>query len=118
MLFCFTKNVKAGGLDKGFDALSIHDYFKAKTLFYKALKKDSAAATYGLSVIYSRDNNPFYSLDSALLYIKLSASTFANIVSDKQKEKYGALKVDSISIQKQRINIDEKCFAFEKSKVA
>ena len=58
IIFCFTKNVKAGGLDKGFEALNIHDYFKAKQLFYKSLKKDSAAASYGLSVIYGRNNNP------------------------------------------------------------
>ncbi len=110
ILLCITKNTKAGGLDNGFKALEVHDYFKAKQIFYRSLKKDSAAASYGLSVIYSLNNNPFYSLDSALLYIKISAKTFSTIISEKQKIKYAALKVDAVSIVKQRSVINKKCF--------
>jgi len=116
ILLCITKNTKAGGLDKGFEALEVFDYFKAKQIFYKSLKKDSAAASYGLSVIYSLNNNPFYSLDSALLYIKISAKTFSTIISEKQKVRYAALKVDSVSIVKQQEAINEKCFVYAQDK--
>ena len=52
-------------LVKAFAALEIHNYFAAKDLFYKAMKKDTLASGYGLSIIYARNNNPFYNLDSA-----------------------------------------------------
>ena len=116
MLLCSTKDTKAGGLDKGFKALEVFDYFKAKQIFYKSLKKDSAAASYGLSVIYALNNNPFYSLDSALLYIKISATTFSTIISEKQKIKYAALKVDAASILKQQAIINKKCFVYAQEK--
>jgi len=114
ILFCITKNAKAGGLGKGFEALEVHDYFKAKSFFYKSLKKDSAAAAYGLSVIYARNNNPFYNLDSALLYIKISSVTFYRTTTEKQKIKYKTYQVDTLSIQKQKAVVDEKCFVFAK----
>ena len=37
----------------------VHADFKAKSIFYKALKKQPSAAAYGLSVIYSRNNNHY-----------------------------------------------------------
>ena len=102
----------ASTLSKGFQALDIHDYFKAKGLLYKALKKQPAAAAYGLSVIYSRNNNPFYNLDSALHYSKLSTSTFWGNTSEKQKLLYKAYKVDTTNICNQRDIVDAQCFDF------
>ncbi len=112
LLLFVTINAKAGKLEKGFEALKIHDYFKAKATFYKTLKKDSAASAYGLSVIYSRNNNPFYNLDSALLYSKLSVVTYFEFSTEKQKEKYSLISVDSVSILKQRTIVDGVCFEF------
>ncbi len=116
LLILMAANVRAGALEKGFEALKIHDYFKAKGIFYKVLKKDSAAASYGLSVIYSRNNNPFYNLDSALLYSKLSVSIFMERTSEKQRVKYKLLNVDSNSVNEQRIVVDRKCFFLAKEK--
>lgn len=112
LLLSLSLDVSAGVLSKGFEALEIHDYFKAKSLFYKGLKKDQAAAAYGLSVIYARNNNPFYNLDSALHYAKVSTSAFWGNTSEKQKLKYKEFNVDTITVCKQREIVDEKCFVF------
>lgn len=59
----------AGGIDKGYKALQVHDYFKAKKYFTKGLKYNSAAASQGLALIYFRKDNPFHNYDSAYHYI-------------------------------------------------
>ncbi len=109
-----TLEVDGSALDKGFEALRIHDYFKAKSAFNKSLKKHPAAAAYGLSVIYSRNNNPFYDLDSALHYAKISTDAFWKETSEKQKIKIKEYNVDTNSVCKQRDVVDEKCFDFSK----
>ncbi|MFN7690888.1 MAG: WG repeat-containing protein, partial [Bacteroidota bacterium] len=52
-------------VQRGFEALAIYDYFKAKKIFYNCREKDRAAACFGLSVIYYRKDNPFHQIDSA-----------------------------------------------------
>lgn len=60
-------------ISKAFDALSIHDYFKARSLFYSLNKKQfNSQACYGLAVIFYRNNNPFYNTDSACKYVQIS----------------------------------------------
>lgn len=115
LCFLTSINLIAGGLDNGFEALEIHDYFKAKKLFYKALKKHPSAASYGLSTIYSRNNNPFYSLDSALLYVKVADSTYSHS-SEKEKTKILILKVDSNTILDLKNQVDEQCFTVAQEK--
>jgi hypothetical protein len=55
VLLCVTYPIllKAGGIENGFKALSVYDYFKAKIVFTKEVKSknDYAAATYGLSIL-------------------------------------------------------------------
>ncbi|MEM9051896.1 MAG: WG repeat-containing protein [Bacteroidota bacterium] len=94
-----------GRLEKAFEALSIYDYFKAKDLLYKSLKSDSAAAAYGLSVIYSRNDNPFTQLDSAHKYINMAESRWS-AVEEKNKIEYELLGVDSLSISAQATKVD------------
>lgn len=56
-------------LKHGYEALSIFDYFKAKGLFYASYSsKTNAPAAFGLSLIYSRRDNPFTRPDSAYKY--------------------------------------------------
>lgn len=74
----------AGKIKKGFEALELHDYFKAKKKFSGGLKYNTSPAAYGLALIYSMDNNPFYSKDSAYLYLELSEKTYA---TSKQKRR-------------------------------
>lgn len=74
----FTGAVYAGNLEKGFEALSIHDYFKAKKLFLKftVKKTPNPYAQYGLATIFYRSNNPFHNLDSARKYAYLSHDSY------------------------------------------
>ncbi|MFT5860094.1 MAG: hypothetical protein ACI865_002202 [Flavobacteriaceae bacterium] len=74
----------AGKIKKGFQALEMHDYFTAKKKFSGGLKYNTSPAAYGLALIYATDNNPFYSKDSAYLYLELSEKTYA---TSKQKRR-------------------------------
>jgi hypothetical protein len=73
-MFCLCVSFStAGKIAEAFEALSVHDYFKAKKLFYAVNKKQyDAQASYGLAIIFNRNNNPFYNVDSATKYIHIS----------------------------------------------
>ncbi|MGB6036135.1 MAG: WG repeat-containing protein, partial [Cryomorphaceae bacterium] len=113
-LFCLTFFLTSAGLsgrlERAFEALSIYDYFQAKELFYKSLKNDSVAASYGLSIIYSRDDNPFTQLDSAHKYINLALNGWGQ-VDEKSRLDYTEVGVDSMSITRQEYVIDSLAFA-------
>lgn len=76
----------AGKIDKAFEKLSIYNYFEAKVLFEKSLKKKPVPANYGLAIIYSRNDNPFYNIDSAYVSINRSEQLFG-AQKEKVKEK-------------------------------
>lgn len=65
-------------IDNGFKALQIYDYFKAKSNFEKSVKSKPSVASFGLAIIYYRNDNPFHSLDSAYRYIQLAKNEFPN----------------------------------------
>jgi len=84
-------------LTEAYAALSVHDYFKAKKLFYALNKKQwNAYASYGLSVIYYRNNNPFHQTDSAAKYAAIAYNSFkqSNTVAS-----YSGFTVDALSLQ-------------------
>ncbi len=95
-------------LVKAFDALRIHNYFAAKDLFYKTMKKDTVASSYGLSVIYGRNNNPFYNLDSAFKFVQISAEAETRTVDEKWSD-LAMLPLDSSLISRQISHVDS-CF--------
>lgn len=69
--------LRAAPVPKGFEALAIYDYFKARKFFYKATrKKPDPYACYGLATIYYRRDNPFHNVDSAIRYVQLGAKSF------------------------------------------
>lgn len=77
LLLVFSINLAFGNkIQDAYKALSIYDYFKAKHLFYKSIKKNPAEASYGLATIYHRNDNPFSNIDSAAKYISISLNTF------------------------------------------
>ena len=80
--FLFNFSVSAGKIDKGYEALKIYNYFEAKKIFTKTIKKDSSASSYGLATIFFRNDNPFHSLDSAYKYICISERTFNAVAAD------------------------------------
>jgi hypothetical protein len=69
--------LNASKLEKGFEAMAGHDYFKAKKLFSEINRSGpDTYASYGLATIFSRNDNPFFNLDSAGKYVHLSHNLF------------------------------------------
>ncbi len=79
-------------IKKGFEALEQYDFFKARKCFIKSLKKQPAAAHFGLAKIHYDRLNHFHQIDSAYKHIKLSLFAL-NIASEKQKLKLNTLGV-------------------------
>ncbi|MBK6408780.1 MAG: WG repeat-containing protein [Flavobacteriales bacterium] len=98
LLVLMATTTYAGKLEKAFAALEVHDYFKAKDLFEKEVRKQPAAAWYGLSVITGRADNPFYRLDSSHAAILRSAAAY-RLLDGRGRDKIGKLGVDSAAIQ-------------------
>lgn len=96
-------------LKKAFEALEVYNYFAAKEDFSKTFDKYPAGAGYGLSVIYSRDDNPFTDIDSAFKYISQARSAYLAL-SEKEREDYREVGVDSIAIARQVIRVDSVAF--------
>lgn len=83
-ILSFSTSASAGKIEKGYEALKIYNYFEAKRIFTKTIKKDSSASAFGLATIYFRNDNPFHSLDSAYKYVNISEKTFKNISVEKK----------------------------------
>jgi hypothetical protein len=92
----FVSLLRASKTEDAFKALSIYDYFKAKTLFYKDLKKNTAPGALGLAVIYSRGDNPFTNHDSAAKYVHLGFNAFKG---KRLAQSFSGFTVDSVSFQ-------------------
>ena len=75
----FTNIAWANKITKGYEALQEFNYFEAKKLFSKSLKKYPAPASFGLATIYYRKDNPFHSLDSAYKYIGIAKKNMASL---------------------------------------
>ena len=81
---------------KGFKALSVYDYFNAKKIFTKAnSKRANTYACYGLASIYSRNDNPFFNLDSAAKYANYGYHLFLRHPKPKT---YSGFLIDSLNI--------------------
>ncbi|MEO8067276.1 MAG: WG repeat-containing protein [Flavobacteriales bacterium] len=88
-------------LEKGFDALAIQDYFKARTNFRAQTDRHPSAAWYGLSVITGRADNPFYQVDSSYTFIQKADAAFTG-ASDKERFKMKRFGVDHDAILAQK----------------
>ncbi len=99
----------SGKVEKGFEALSIYDYFKAKKFFSKSLKKATSPAAFGLSTIYFRTDNPFTDIDSAYKYIIISQNNY-KFVEEKKRLKYQQFGLDSLRIDSLKKLINDKIF--------
>jgi outer membrane protein assembly factor BamD (BamD/ComL family) len=99
----------ASKIDRGFLALKVYNYFEAKRLFEKALKKELAPASYGLAIIYTRTDNPFHQLDSAYKYIQLAEQNF-QFLTEKEKKRYSKYNINYFQIASQRQTISTAFF--------
>ena len=113
LFFFLPLSIYAGPLEKGFDALKVFDYFSAKELFEKSMKNSPSGASYGLSIIFYRNDNPFHNIDSAYKYILLSEKKYKS--SDtKEKEDLLKLSINQSAIDDHKEKISQ--VAFEKTK--
>jgi len=120
LLFIFLvqdQSLKAGSLEKAFERLEVFDYFNARELFIKSMKKDPVAAGFGLAKIHSSGNNPFYNLDSAKSYILVSDSVFP-LLKEKQQIKYAELGVTQESIRLCKDSICSKALVAAESRAS
>ena len=106
--------IKANSIAKAFSALQSYNYFEAKRLFEKSIKQETAAATYGLSIIYFRDDNPFSNIDSAYKYILKSDNTFQTL-SLKDRTFYLKFNVSQKSIDSIKGDVYHKAYEIYKS---
>lgn len=85
--------VTAAGPGKGFQALALRDYFRAKKVFESS--KPDAYSSYGLAVIYSRSDNPYTNTDTAM---KFATRSFAFFIEKPSAKNYSGFSVDSLNI--------------------
>lgn len=111
-LSLLTVKLYSGSVEKGFSALCEFDYFKAKKIFTNELKPKNPSAYFGLASIYSKNNNPFYNLDSASKYIQLA---IVHYQTHKIPLNYKCLRVDSSSLHQLKDSIQLKQFNLIKS---
>lgn len=71
-------------LKKGFEALHEYNFFKAKEIFTKKLKRHPVAANYGLALIRYDKLNHFHSLDTAFIRI-LDADSAWNLLASSAR---------------------------------
>lgn len=103
--FVFAKNSYAGKIERGYDALREFNYFKAKEIFENCSKKDITASSFGLAIIYFRNDNPFHSMTEAYNEINIAVDNWGE-TSEKRKlkwEMYG-VTIDSLFSVREKIS--------------
>jgi hypothetical protein len=105
LLLCFATGY-CGAIEKGYEALSVFDYFKAREIFKRQLRQHTAAASFGLATIYYRNDNPFHQLDSAYRYITLCRDHLSTLPPEK---KSALLKKFALSDTSARVLHDSIC---------
>ncbi len=113
LLLSISPKIKASKIEKGFEALRIFNYFEAKQLFYKINQSTlNPYSTYGLSLVFYKNNNPFYNLDSAAKYAYISYQAFKN---QPIKKRYSNFEISDITISDLIDSINFKQFQITKS---
>jgi hypothetical protein len=107
--FFITATLSAGPIEKGYEALRIYNYFEARAVFTKSLKKHPAAAGYGLAIISTRTDNPFYDVSRAHAAILVAQWGWMK-ASPKEKLRIQKLGVDVAQIDLLKKKIDTLAF--------
>lgn len=106
----FTLSLFSSGVKDGFQCLKIYDYFKAKQIFTSKVNSDPVPASFGLSIIYSRNDNPFTNYDSAYKFIRICQLKFVLIDSVKKIFLDKNYSINSSSIDSVLNHITKKGF--------
>jgi WG containing repeat len=115
LLLMFSFPALSGKLERGFEALRIYNYFKARSLFIKAQQQHPAGAAYGLAIITSRTDNPFHDPARAHNYIQ-EALWSLQLSSPREKNKLSKLGItDSAMLVLQGV-IDSLGFSYTEKK--
>ena len=98
LLFCSTSSYFAQkNTQKGLEALAQANFGLAKTYFYKDLKKDSIAASFGLANYYL---TPYcYQADSAFVYLTFFEGAYAALQAKSKAKLQNHLALQDTSIQ-------------------
>jgi hypothetical protein len=107
--FGFQCQASFSRIEKGFVALKIYDYFKAKSNFEKSLKHYESPASFGLATIYLRRDNPFHNIDSANFYVQRAQASFAEL-KEKQLLKLSLFGYSENAIKELRQKISTEYF--------
>lgn len=111
-LFLILSTALPAQVKKGFEALSEYDFFKARKIFLKELKKNPAPAAFGLSKIHFDRLNHFHNLDSAFVRIVQSEYSYS-VLDAKKRENLNQLEINENEIAKLKLEIYAQ--AYEKA---
>ncbi len=97
----------SGKIDRAYASLKVLNYFDAKKCFEHEVKKHVVPASYGLAIIYYRNDNPFHNIDSAYRYIVLAEQNFFSQSSkDSLKfSKYGVIYESILSLRTKIVTV-------------
>ena len=94
---------------KGLHALTESNFGLAKSFFYKDLKKDPIAATFGLSVFYTQAFT--YEPDSALHYLKSCTQSWNNATIEEKNARLKWIPISDSSIHELFFTLAQKEYA-------
>lgn len=111
LAFALLGELKASKIEKAFEALGRYDYFGAKELFVKLKEKEPVASPYGLSIVFGRNDNPFFNTDSAHIYISIAEEKYPS-ADLKSKESLSKLGINDSTIAEWKDSIDWLAWKF------
>lgn len=92
----------AGKLEKGFEALGVLDFFRAKDYFEKSLEKETAGAAFGLCKVFDSEKSQFFNVDSALKYITICDNAYPKS-TEKDIEILTTLNINEETILQEQV---------------
>jgi hypothetical protein len=104
-----TSMMSAGGLEKGFEAMAMKDYYAAYKQFSKSMKKEVVGANYGMATLHSLERSPYFDLHIALNHCEKAEANFP-LLEHKDKVKMAELKIDLPTIIALKKDIASKAY--------
>jgi len=106
LLLLSGNSLSGQNIKQAYEALQIQDYYKARTIFERQQFKFPVESYYGLSLIHSKNNNPFYNIDLAFSFYKLLKASWDSVQKNPKQQKHNLNYVDKqkISVLKEQID--------------